>query len=98
MNLVKLARDRWLTIYTTSVLVSFGLGFLLKARAPEGSSFYPAALLTLPWSALPHRVMPQPVNEFLDAFYHLPLILAAMTLNIAFVGLIQWVCFRLPAE
>jgi hypothetical protein len=98
MTFFRFVRDRWLTIYPSAVLVFFGLGLLLKAQGPVGSSFFPAALLTLPWSALPNHLMPKPVNAFLNAFYDLPLILAAMILNMAFIGLVQWVCSRLPPK
>ena len=98
MSFFKFVRDRWLTIYTSAVLVSFGLGFLLKNQRPEGASFSPAAMLTLPWSALPNHVFPESVNAFLNAFYDLPLILAAMTMNIAFIGLVQWIRSKLPAK
>jgi hypothetical protein len=93
MNFFRFVRDRWLSVYSSAVLVSFGLGFLLKSQGPRGSSFLPATLLTLPWSALPTHVLPEPVYAFLNAFYDLPLILASMTLNIAFVGLVQWISF-----
>jgi hypothetical protein len=97
MNFLGFVRERWLTIYPVAVLAAFGLGFLLKDQAPGGYSFYPAVLLTMPWSAFPNNVMPGPVNAFLDAFYSLPFILVSMTLNIAFIGCIQWVVSRLPS-
>ena len=84
-------RSRLLTVvYPAAVLMSFGLGYLLRNQVREGWSFYPTAILTLPWSALPDRFVPQPVNIFLNAFYDLPLFIASMILNIACVGLFQW--------
>jgi hypothetical protein len=75
------------------------LGFVFKDQiSPTVTSFYLAALLTLPWSFLPHGAIPESVSAFLRAFYYLPLYLAGMTMNIAFIGLVQWVRPRLPVQ
>ena len=98
MNFFRFMRELSLTVYPATVLTAFGLGFLLKDQGTVGSSFMPATLLTLPLSAIPIHVWPEPVNAFFSYFYNLPQILTAMTLNIAFVGLIQWICSRLPED
>ena len=87
--------ERLLTVhYPIAVFVSFGLGFLLRNQLREEWAFYPAAILTLPWSVVPERFLPRPVNAFLIAFYDLPLIIAGMTLNIACIGFIRWIRWR----
>jgi hypothetical protein len=98
ITFVRFVREGWRAIYPAVVLAAFSFGLLLKEQGPLGASFHPAVLLTLPWSLLPIDVMPQPVSAFFNAFNHLPLILTAMTLNIAFIGVVQWVCSRLPED
>jgi hypothetical protein len=98
MNFIRFMRDRWLMVYPATVLTAFGLGFLLNDQGTAGSSFMPAALLTLPLSAIPNHVWPKAVNAFFSSFYNLPKVLAAMTMNIAFIGVVQWVCSRLPED
>jgi hypothetical protein len=99
MTFFKFLQERWLSIYTSSVLFAFALGYILKDQSqPHGAAFYAAGWLTLPWSMFPAQMMPRSVSAFLSAFYGLPLILAAMTLNIAFIGLVEWVCSRLATD
>ena len=83
-------RTQLLTIaYPVAVICSFLIGFLFRNQVREGWSFFPAVVLTLPWSVFPDRFLPNPLNAFLGAFYDLPLIVAGMTLNIACVGVVQ---------
>jgi hypothetical protein len=96
MTFVRFVREEWRAVYPATVVAAFWLGILLKEQGPLGASFHPAVFLTLPWSLLPIAVMPHPISSFLNAFSQLPLILTAMTLNFAFIGVVQWVCSRLP--
>jgi hypothetical protein len=45
MTFFTLVRDRWLTIYPYAVLVSFGLGLLLKAHLKVSSAIHATSII-----------------------------------------------------
>jgi hypothetical protein len=80
-------------IYISAVIATFIFGLIKKD--PDGVSFIPTIVVTLPWFFAPMDWIPHWAFSALTAFYDLPLFLLSAFLNLCIADLLcRYLRFR----